>query len=474
VLQPTTVAQVNLLSRGQNFSSLPTVTVEAPGCVGCVTATVTPIMNASGTQIASLRLDNPGSGYTADPTVTISGGGGTNARADATLTAVAVASINVVEHGLGYQTAPVVTISNPGNGGQRAHATAALGPASVLALQLVSGGAGYTSSQAAPLVTFTGGGGGGASALATGEVHDIKRKAIQELFTLDYGRMNATMGVELPFTNFNTQTTIPYGYADPPTELVKDGETQFWKVTHNGVDTHFMHFHLFSVQVINRVGWDGQIKPPDSNEIGWKDTVRMNPLEDIIVALKPYQQTLPWPLPVSVHALDVTKPVGAALPYVFGSVDPSNNPATVTNDLTNFGFEYVWHCHILGHEENDMMRSIGFVVPPVSPTTITAALSGPRSAQVTWTTNGVKGETNFVLQRATNVGGPWNQVGPTFEANAVQYVDKTVRARTTYYYRVVAANVVGYKKTYAPPATGWPTVTASSDPSPTSAAVVVP
>ena len=46
-------------------------------------------------------------------------------------------------------------------------------------------------------------------------------KAIQELFDA-YGRMNATLGVELPFTNFITQTTIPLGYIDPPTEIVHD------------------------------------------------------------------------------------------------------------------------------------------------------------------------------------------------------------------------------------------------------------
>jgi hypothetical protein len=40
----------------------------------------------------------------------------------------------------------------------------------------------------------------------------------------------------------------------------------------------------------------------------------------------------------------------------FTNVDPSGNPVTVTNDYVNFGWEYVWHCHILGHEENDMMR----------------------------------------------------------------------------------------------------------------------
>ena len=59
------------------------------------------------------------------------------------------------------------------------------------------------------------------------------------------------------------------------------GEPQFWKITHNGVDTHAIHFHLFNVQLINRVGWDGAIRPPDPNELGWKETVRMNPLEDV-------------------------------------------------------------------------------------------------------------------------------------------------------------------------------------------------
>ena len=34
-------------------------------------------------------------------------------------------------------------------------------------------------------------------------------KAIQELFTLDYGRMNATLGTELPFTNFLTRPRCP-------------------------------------------------------------------------------------------------------------------------------------------------------------------------------------------------------------------------------------------------------------------------
>ena len=150
-------------------------------------------------------------------------------------------------------------------------------------------------------------------------------KAIQELFDTDYGRMNATLGTELPNTNITTQTTIPLKYMDPPTEIIKPSQagtkigslndgTQIWKITHNGVDTHAIHFHLFDVQLINRVGWDGAIRPPDPNELGWKDTVRMNPLEDAIVALRPM---MPASLPFKIarqHPARSTRTGRSALP----------------------------------------------------------------------------------------------------------------------------------------------------------------
>jgi hypothetical protein len=199
---------------------------------------------------------------------------------------------------------------------------------------------------------------------------EFQPKAIQELFD-PYGRMNATLGVEIPRTTLTTQTTIPYGYIDPPTETFSAGETQLWKITHNGVDTHAIHFHLFNVQLINRVGWDGMIKPPDANELGWKETIKMNPLEDIIVALHPTAPTLPFVVPDSIRPLDPTMPLGSTAGFT--GIDPLGNSVTVSNILVNFGWEYVWHCHLLGHEENDMMRPMimtGVYVP-----TVTAAVS---------------------------------------------------------------------------------------------------
>ena len=154
----------------------------------------------------------------------------------------------------------------------------------------------------------------GASAPVTMQ---MKPKTIQELFD-PQGRMNATLGVELPFTNAGIQTTVPLGFFDPPTEILKPAETQLWKITHNGVDTHGIHFHLVNVQVINRVGWDGAIRPPDPNELGWKETVRMHPLEDIIVAMRAKVPTYPFTVPDSIRPHNPAMPVGS----LFSSFDP--------------------------------------------------------------------------------------------------------------------------------------------------------
>ena len=185
----------------------------------------------------------------------------------------------------------------------------------------------------------------------------ILPKAIHELFD-SYGRMNSILAMELPFTNHTNQTTIPLKYIDPTTETVGPGEIQFWKITHNGVDTHAVHFHLVNVQVINRVGWDGSIRPPDNDEQGWKETVRMNPLEDCIVAVRGIYPTFPFAVPSSVRMLAPTLPPGPNAEFT--NIDQNGNPITVSNQLTNFGWEYVWHCHLLGHEENDMMRPLVF------------------------------------------------------------------------------------------------------------------
>jgi Multicopper oxidase len=146
----------------------------------------------------------------------------------------------------------------------------------------------------------------------------------------DWGRMSSNMGLEAPGATPILQNIILYPFVNPPTENLDatspdlpssravtpiststDG-TQIWKITHNGVDTHPLHFHLYNVEVINRVTWDNIIIPPDPNELGWKETVRVSPLEDTYVALRPIVPTLPFGIPDSVRLLNPAMPLGAA------------------------------------------------------------------------------------------------------------------------------------------------------------------
>ena len=453
---------ITLSNGGSGYTLAPSVTISGGGGTG---ATATAIL-ANGA-VRAITVTAPGSGYMAPPDITFSGGGGTGAVATAKISNGIVYGVVINDGGSGYVTAPTITFSG-GGGGTGAAATATIDNGVVRAITLTNQGTGYTS---APVVALSGGGGAGAAAAATGVTLDMKPKAIQELFTVDYGRMNATLGVELPFTTMTLQTTIPLGYIDPTTEIIQDSSgaayigaagdgTQIWKITHNGVDTHFIHFHLFNVQVINRVGWDGQITPPDANEVGWKDTVRMNPLEDIIVALRAATPTMPFGLPVSIRPMDTTKPIGSTMG--FANIDPATgNPITVTNQLVNFGWEYVWHCHILGHEENDMMRPIEFDVPAVVPPApiLSATSTGGVNAlswldgtpfnYSTWLPTSTIGnpanEVGFLIERARVTGGtpgPYTQIG-TAPANTTTFADMTALGGVSYRYYVVAYNAAG-------------------------------
>jgi spore coat protein A len=71
--------------------------------------------------------------------------------------------------------------------------------------------------------------------------------------------------------------------------------------------------------------YTGPARSPYRTELGWKEMVRMNPEEVTTVIMKFDLPTVPFTVPSS--------------------------PRTGGN-------EYVWHCHILEHEEHDMMRPL--------------------------------------------------------------------------------------------------------------------
>ena len=229
--------------------------------------------------------------------------------------------------------------------------------------------------------------------------------------------------------------------------------------------------------------WDGIIRKPHASELGWKDTVRISPLEDTIVALRPIIPSIPWDLPNSIRLLDPSMPEGAfladttaqeALGLPIFAFDPNGEPIDVINHYINFGWEYVWHCHILSHEEMDMMRPQVVGIAPKDPTDLVATRIGNgnnRRVDLQWEDNSLN-ETEFTVQRATSSGGPWSTIatlssddtGPV--TGLFTYTDPIGNTNTTYYYRVQAVNVVGDTWDYSDPelneGAGFPTLSLAS------------
>lgn len=112
-------------------------------------------------------------------------------------------------------------------------------------------------------------------------------------------------------------------WAMPVTEKPVLNSTEIWTFINLTDDSHPIHVHLVRFQILDRRPFDlsvyyltkkivftGPPVPLEANEMGWRDTVRVDPM-------------------------------------------------TVTRIIVKFGGfagRYVWHCHILEHEDNEMMR----------------------------------------------------------------------------------------------------------------------
>lgn len=160
---------------------------------------------------------------------------------------------------------------------------------------------------------------GNAPLLVTGNVLPpidcVRRLTLNEDFD-EYGRLIQLLG---------TADDGPLPYMATATETPQAGTTEIWEIENLTGDTHPIHFHLVNVQILSRQAPNEAARPPEPNEAGWKDTVRMNPGEITRVIMRFDLPTVPFTVPAS--------------------------PRTG-------GFEYVWHCHILEHEEHDMMRPL--------------------------------------------------------------------------------------------------------------------
>lgn len=151
----------DLTDPGSGYTSAPTCTIFGGSGTG---ATVDAVVSDG--SVVALIVTNPGTGYTpADSQVQVafSGGGSDNsAILIAVLTGGNVDHVELISGGAGYSSAPTITVSG-GGGGSGFAATATVSGGAVTAITITDHGSGYTST---PTLGFSGGGGSGAAAIA--------------------------------------------------------------------------------------------------------------------------------------------------------------------------------------------------------------------------------------------------------------------------------------------------------------------
>lgn len=140
--------------------------------------------------------------------------------------------------------------------------------------------------------------------------------------TDNYGRMLYLLGTE--------DQKVGYRLDDPVTEDPTLGDTEIWSLVNNTAMSHPIHLHLVHFQVLGRESINDYdpdkdtIKPatvesPQTYELGWNDVVTVDPGEVVHVIAH------------------------------FGEYEG------LFNDQTG---KYMWHCHMIEHEDHDMMRPL--------------------------------------------------------------------------------------------------------------------
>ena len=145
----------------------------------------------------------------------------------------------------------------------------------------------------------------------------------------------------------------PLSYDAPITERPLLGSTEQWNVFNFTADTHPVHLHLVQYQVVEK----HEIFFQDEDENGIPDDTTGDGLISYGVGSTPDYSTAD----IWIGDLIPLRPEETGWQDTV-AVDPGTMMSLVaTFDLPG---EYVWHCHILSHEDNEMMRPF-FVEAPI-------------------------------------------------------------------------------------------------------------
>ncbi len=162
-----------------------------------------------------------------------------------------LSAIEVVEGGAGYTSVPTVSITGGGGTGATAEAVVAQGV--VTAINLTNAGSGYTT---LPAVTLSGGGGTGATATAAGQQPDFYFSPHAErVFATQAGRVAITWVTRVPVTSPAEPSTAKYRFRDQSFSVssttAKPARTIYW--TERSFNGPLVNIPLGQIETINPV-----------------------------------------------------------------------------------------------------------------------------------------------------------------------------------------------------------------------------
>jgi spore coat protein A, manganese oxidase len=145
-------------------------------------------------------------------------------------------------------------------------------------------------------------------------------------------------------------------FDSPAGTVVRSDTLELWELINTTVDAHPIHLHFTQFQVLNRQRFDvggylaatGYVDPA---------TGLVTPGRGSAVPAGPFLRGRPTGAPAPEQGW---KDTVVAMPgevtrirVPFGAAAAGGAPLAIGSSFTG---EYVWHCHILEHEDNDMMQ----------------------------------------------------------------------------------------------------------------------
>ncbi|MCO1336807.1 multicopper oxidase domain-containing protein [Microbulbifer sp. OS29] len=136
-------------------------------------------------------------------------------------------------------------------------------------------------------------------------------------------------------------------YEDPTTEIIQHNAVEIWEIYNPTVSAHPIHIHLVEFQVLDRQPFKGKLISKPQQFMHTNKTFQGARLE--------VESLLGKPLPPRPEERGPKDTVIAL-------------PGQVTRVIARFDREglYVWHCHLLSHEDYDMMRPFEVSAPKLS------------------------------------------------------------------------------------------------------------